>query len=248
MPRTRVERLWLMIFIYSFLQDLSEHIFLVMLSLCLSFLSLKLLSWILHEADKLHFTSKTIEVSGRVDIYIMFFATGKTFSETTWRFFSSPIKEGNLDTTQIILSWDAWSHNYSRSLVLYCSSRFSASLPSPRCLIPLGSREKVLQLDRDLSSPVEPSWAEDSTAQKRLLVLPQIYFCLFFQLGLYVSWLLAPSALCWFLLLLTFWGQSASGHGRARLPPTPPPAHNPVVCVTFPLGCLIDIADSARRD
>ena len=83
MPRTRVERLWLMIFIYSFPQDLSEHIFLVMLSLCLSFLSLKLLSWILHEADKLHFTSKTIEVSGRVDIYIMFFATGKTFSETT---------------------------------------------------------------------------------------------------------------------------------------------------------------------
>ena len=31
------------------------------------------------DADKLHFTSKTTEVSGRVDIYIMFFATGKTF-------------------------------------------------------------------------------------------------------------------------------------------------------------------------
>ena len=31
------------------------------------------------DADKLHFTSKTIEVSGRVDIYIMFFATGKPF-------------------------------------------------------------------------------------------------------------------------------------------------------------------------
>ena len=31
------------------------------------------------DADKLHFTSKTIEGSGRVDIYIMFFATGKPF-------------------------------------------------------------------------------------------------------------------------------------------------------------------------
>ena len=31
------------------------------------------------DADKLHFTSKTIKVSGRVDIYIMFFATGKPF-------------------------------------------------------------------------------------------------------------------------------------------------------------------------
>ena len=48
MLRTRVERLWLMIFIYSFLKDLNEHIFLVMLSLCLPLLSLKLLSWILH--------------------------------------------------------------------------------------------------------------------------------------------------------------------------------------------------------
>ena len=48
MLKIRVERLWLMIFIYSFLQYLNEHIFLVMLSLYFPLLSLKLLSWILH--------------------------------------------------------------------------------------------------------------------------------------------------------------------------------------------------------
>jgi hypothetical protein len=31
------------------------------------------------EVDKLHFTPKTIQNSGRVDIYRMFFATGKYF-------------------------------------------------------------------------------------------------------------------------------------------------------------------------
>ena len=78
------------------------------------------------------------------------------------------------------------------------------------------------------SSALQWSRAGQRTAQHSLVVLPQIYFCLFFQLGLYASWLLAPGTLCWFLpFSLTSWGQSASGHGRARHPSTLPPAHTP---------------------